>query len=190
MRVVFLFIISAIISGIITTDSYALTISDRLKKGEVIVEDYVEKGSKSGSVKMTFLVDTTPEKMWKLLVEYDKWTAFMPDLDKVIIKENKPDYAIVYVKAKAPLNIDISYILKRLYNKKNYEITWTLVEGRAKEITGSWKIYPVSASVCKVVYTNYLDLGFMVPPKLVAMLTKSKLPNVAYGIRNYLKNNK
>jgi ribosome-associated toxin RatA of RatAB toxin-antitoxin module len=170
--------------------SFALPMSEKLKKGEVIVEDYVEKGSKSGSVKMTFLVETSPERMWKLLVEYEKWTAFMPDLDKIIIKENKPDHAIVYVKAKAPLNIDISYIIKRLYNKKSYEITWTLVEGRAKEINGSWKIIPVNENLCKVVYTNYLDLGFMVPPQVVGMLTKSKLPNVAYGIRKYLKDNK
>lgn len=171
-------------------NSYALGLFERMKNGEVIVEDYVNNDAKNGSVKMTFIVNEAPEKIWDLLVEYDKWPSFMPDLDKVVIQENKPDHAIVYVKAKAPMGLDIHYVLKRIYNKKKYLITWTMIEGKAKDIQGSWQIFPLADKSCKVVYTNYVDLGFMVSPKIVSMLTKSKLPNLANGIRNYLKNSK
>ncbi len=172
---------------VFTLNSFAISENEKLKKGEIIVEDFVNEEAKNGSVKMTFLVEANVEKIWTLLVEYDKWPSFMPDLEKVVIRENKPEFAIVYVKAKAPLNIDISYVLKRIYNKKHYEITWTMVEGKAKEIEGSWRIFPLGKNLCKVIYTNYLDLGFIVPPKIVALLTKQKLPNVALGMRKYLK---
>lgn len=172
-----------------TNTAYSESLSQRLNKGEVIVEDVV-KDTKSGSVKMSFIIDSPSEKVWDLLVHYDKWTNFMPDLEKVIIKENKPNYAIVYVKAKAPLGLDLSYTLKRKYNKKENLITWTMLEGKAKEVEGSWQIFPIGNNRTRVVYTNYVDLGFMVSPKIVSMLTKSKLPNLANGLRNYLKNNK
>lgn len=169
--------------------AYSDALSQRLNKGEVIVEDNV-KSNKSGSVKMSFIANSPPEKVWDLLVHYDKWTSFMPDLDKITIKESKPDYAIVYVKAKAPLGLDISYTLKRLYNKKENLITWTMIEGKAKEVEGSWQIFPIGKNKTRVVYTNYVDLGFMVSPKVVSLLTRNKLPNLANGLRNYLKNNK
>lgn len=163
---------------------------ERLKNGDVIIEDAIGNEAKTGSVKMTFIIEASPEKIWNLFIEYDKWPSFMPDLDKVIIKEKKLNYAIVYVKAKAPLNLDISYVLKRVYNKKDYEITWTMIEGKAKEVEGSWHIFPLQENVCKVVYTNYVDLGFIVPPKIVSMLTKKKLPALADGIKEYLRKNK
>lgn len=173
-------------------NSFALaeTLDLKIKRGDVIIEDNIDKNAKSGSAKMTFLVHDTPERIWKLLVEYDRWVSFMPDLEKIVIKEKKEQYAIVYVKAKAPLGIDISYTLKRIYNKTYYKITWDMLEGKAKEIQGSWQILPLNKNYSKVVYTNYVDLGFMVPAKISNMLTKNKLPNLAKGIREYLKNNK
>ncbi len=169
--------------------SYADTISQRVNKGEIVIEDNV-KNTKSGSVKMTFLANSDPEKVWDLLVHYEKWTSFMPDLEKIIIKESNPNYAVVYVKAKAPLGLNISYTLKRIYNKKNYLINWTMLEGKAKEVEGSWQIIPLKNNQSKIIYTNYVDLGFMVSPKIVSMLTKNKLPNLANGIKNYLSSNK
>lgn len=162
----------------------------KIKKGEIIIEDNIDKNAKAGSAKMTFLVHDTPERIWKLLIEYDRWISFMPDLEKIVIKEKKEHYAIVYVKAKAPLGIDISYTLKRIYNKTDYKITWNMLEGKAKEIQGSWQILPINKNYSKLVYTNYVDLGFMVPAKISNMLTKNKLPNLAKGIREYLKTNK
>lgn len=169
---------------------YSLSISDRLKKGEVLIEDNVSKESKSGSVKMSFVVDAPTEKVWNLLINYDKWTAFMDDLEKIEIKESKETYAIVYVKAKAPLGMDIHYTLKRNYEKSNYKITWSMLEGKAKEVEGSWQIFPINSNSCKLVYTNYVDIGYMVPVKVVNLLTRNKLPNLANNIRKFLKNNK
>ncbi len=174
----------------VSNNSYAESLNNKLKKGEIIVEDTVDEKSKSGTAKMTFFVNDTPERIWKLLLEYDRWTSFMPDLEKIIIKEKKENYAVVYVKAKAPLGMDISYTLRRIYKKADYKITWTMVEGNAKEIEGSWQIFPIDSKKCKIIYTNYVDLGFMIPAKVTNMLTKNKLPNLAEGIRGYLKKNK
>ena len=182
------FFISLLIMNSFTFNTYAETISQRVNKGEIVIEDNV-KSSKSGSVKMSFTVDASPEKVWDLLVHYEKWTSFMPDLEKIIIKETKANYAIVYVKAKAPLGLDISYTLKRIYTKKDYLITWTMLEGKAKEVEGSWKIIPLNDNKSKVIYTNYVDLGYMVSPKIVSMITRNKLPNLANGIKNYLAKN-
>lgn len=175
--------------NVLSTSVSAETVNQRVNKGEIVIEDNV-KSSKSGSVKMTFLTEAKPEKVWDLLVHYDKWPSFMPDLEKVVIKESKANYAIVYVKAKAPLGLDVSYTLKRIYNKKDYLITWTMLEGKAKEVEGSWQIIPLADNKSKVIYTNFVDLGFMVSPKIVSMLTKNKLPNLANGLKNYLKTSK
>lgn len=190
MKKLFIFIL--IVFSIFYKNSMVLaeTLDLKIKRGDVIIEDNIDKNAKSGSAKMTFLVHDTPERIWKLLVEYDRWVSFMPDSEKIVIKEKKEHYAIVYVKAKAPLGIDISYTLKRIYNKPDYKITWDMIEGKAKEIQGSWQILPVNKKYSKVIYTNYVDLGFMVPAKISNMLTKNKLPNLAKGIREYLKNNK
>lgn len=173
----------------VANSSFASSFNEKLKKGEVIIEDNVSQEAKVGSVKMTFMVSAPVEKIWKLLIEYDKWPSFMQDLDKVVIRESKEHYAIVYVKAKAPLGMDISYVLRRVYDKEKYKITWTMLEGKAKDVQGSWQIFPVNNNLCRVVYTNYVDVGFMVPEKIVSMLTKRKLPDLANGIKNYLKNN-
>ncbi|MFN8671581.1 MAG: SRPBCC family protein [Candidatus Sericytochromatia bacterium] len=173
-----------------TNNTFADTVDSKIKRGEIVIEDYVDSNAKSGTAKMTFMINDTPERIWKLLIEYDRWTSFMQDLEKIVIKEKKDNYAIVYVKAKAPLGMDISYTLKRIYKKENYKITWTMLEGKAKEIEGSWQIVPIGNKKCKVIYTNYVDLGFMVPPKITNMLTKNKLPNLAEGIKGYLKKNR
>lgn len=188
MKKIFTYLFATIILFNISQTSFADTINQRIKNGEIVIEDNV-KSSKSGSVKMTFMADSSPEKVWDLLIHYDKWTSFMPDLDKVVIKASNENQAVVYVKAKAPMGLDISYTLKRIYNKKDYLITWTMLEGKAKEVEGSWQIFPISDNKTKIVYTNYVDLGFMVSPKIVSMLTKNKLPNLANGLKNYLKNN-
>lgn len=169
--------------------AYSLSITDKLKRGEVLIEDNVSKEAKSGSVKMSFIVNSSTEKVWKLLIDYDKWTAFMDDLEKIQIKESKENYAIVYVKAKAPLGLDIHYTLRRNYDKSKYKITWTMIEGKAKEVEGSWQIFPIDDNSCKLVYTNYVDIGYMVPAKVVNLLTRNKLPNLANNIRKFLKNN-
>ncbi|MBC7475619.1 MAG: hypothetical protein H7263_15135 [Candidatus Sericytochromatia bacterium] len=182
-------IILITLSVIFTNNSFAMGQFERMKNGEILVEDSINSKNKNGSVKMTFIINQSPEKIWDLLIKYDKWPNFMPDLEKVIIKENRPDHAVVYVKAKAPLGINISYTLKRIYNNKKYLITWTMIEGKAKSVDGSWQIFPLKNNMCKIIYTNYVDLGYMISPKIVSMLTKNKLPNLANGMREYLKNN-
>lgn len=156
---------------------------------DISIEELSDSAHRSGTVKMTFTVNSSPEDLWDLLVHYDKWPAFMPDLEKVEIRESNEKSAIVYVKAKAPLNLDISYVLKRLYYKKDYQITWKMLEGKAKEMEGSWQIIPLSENKCKAVYTNYIDFGFIIPQKIVFLLTRQKLPDLANSIKKYLQNN-
>jgi len=158
-------------------------------KEQILVEDLVNYKTQKGSVKMTFWVDAPLEKVWTLLVEYDRWTEFMPDLEKIEIREKNNNSAIVYVKAKTPMNLDIWYLIKRNYDKKNNKITWDFLEGKAKDVEGSWQIFQVNQNLCKLVYINYVDLGFGIPQNIVNLVTKNKLPNLANGIKRYLKNN-
>jgi len=159
------------------------------KSQDIIIEELSDTEHRSGTIKMTFTVNSSPDDLWDLLVHYDKWPSFMPDLEKVEIRESSEKSAVVYVKAKAPLNLDISYVLKRLYHKSDYQITWKMLEGKAKEMEGSWKIMPISESKCRVIYTNYVDFGFIVPQKIVFLLTRQKLPDLANSIKKYLQNN-
>lgn len=183
MKFLKILLLSAVISSSLICPSY----SSSEKNNEIVIEDNVNSDAKAGSVKMTFVVNEEPEKIWSLLIDYDKWPQFMDDVEKIIIRENKKDSAIVFVKAKAPLGMDIHYVLKRIYNKKDYEITWKMLEGTAKDVQGSWNIFPISSKRCRVVYTNYVDVGFNVPPKVVSLLLKKKLPVLAENIKNYLR---
>lgn len=151
----------------------------------IIVQDNLES-DKNGSVKMIFWVKNTPENIWKLLTNYNNWTKFMDEVDKVNIISQSDNQSVVHIKAKAPMNMNIFYVLKRTYNKDKYEIKWKMLEGTAKDVEGSWKIIKENDNVCKVIYTNYVDLGFSIPPKISSILIKNKLPNLANNIKKML----
>jgi len=188
LKKIVLFFLSFFIVSFPSMASIASSTQD-INKNEVIVEDVVDLNSQKGSVKMTFWVEAPLEKVWTLLVEYDRWIEFMPDLEKITIKEKNKNSAIVYIKAKTPMNLNIWYVIKRNYDKKNNKITWNFLEGKAKDVQGSWQIFPINKNLCKLVYVNYVDLGYGVPQNIVNLLTKNKLPNLANGIKKYLKNN-
>lgn len=151
----------------------------------VIIDDNLES-DKSGSVKMIFWVKNDPESIWKLLTNYNNWTKFMDEVDKVSLISHSNNQSVVHIKAKAPMNMNIYYVLKRTYDKEKFEIKWKMLEGTAKEVEGSWKIIKENNNVSKVIYTNYVDLGFSIPPKISSLLIKSKLPNLANNIKKML----
>jgi ribosome-associated toxin RatA of RatAB toxin-antitoxin module len=151
----------------------------------IIIDDNLES-DKSGSVRMVFWVKSNPNNVWNLLTNYDNWTKFMDDVDKVTIISRSENQSIIHVKAKTPINMNIYYVLKRTYDKNKYEIKWKMLEGSAKDVEGSWKIVKENNTLSKVIYTNYVDLGFSIPPKITSLLIKSKLPNLANNIKKML----
>ncbi len=151
-----------------------------LKSGKPVVKD-ISTSSKS-ETQLTFLVKAKPEKIWDVLVDYEKYPEFMP-IEKVQIRSKAKDTEVVFIQPEAPPLIDISYEIRRHYDKDDWKITFEKVSGKIKSINGSWKLESYDSHYTKVVYITNVDIGIPVPGFVKDYFSKGSLYRMAEAVK-------
>ncbi len=122
-------------------------------------------------------VDVSLEKFFEVLVDYEKYAEFLPEVKKVKVEGGqgaiKEVTYTVDIKAKV-----INYTLKHSAEKPN-KMTWTMVKGEMmKGNDGSWTLKPTATGGTEATYHIDLKLSSLVPGFIEKALAEQSLPSL------------
>src|SRR5690606_4410394 len=98
-------------------------------------------------------------------------------------------YSIVNIKLESPPLMDISYDMRRDYDKEMWLIEFRKIAGKIKHIEGSWQLELVDKDYTKVTYYNDIDIGLPVPGFILDSFKKNGLYKLADHIQKRVESN-
>jgi ribosome-associated toxin RatA of RatAB toxin-antitoxin module len=121
--------------------------------------------------------------VFRILRDVERHPEFMPEVKEVRIVSSGPGYHVVYFRAGEGLFAS-EHTLRRTYDDAERRISWSLVQGRPKDLSGSWHVErsPDGAGSL-VTYSAYIDAGTLVPSVLTRYFSKRTLPLMVDNLR-------
>ena len=127
------------------------------------------------------VVNVTPEQFFSVLVDYQKYPEFLPEVKKTAVEGTPPDALVHYtidIKAK---NISYTVQMKADPGKK---LTWNMTKGEMmKENKGAWTLKAVPGGT-EATYDIDLKLGALVPSFIEKALAETSLPAMLSNFKN------
>ena len=160
----------------------------QLKSGKPIVKETTDPNTKASEMQLIFLVKAKPEKVWDILMDCEKYPEFMP-VKEYKYKTRGSGFDIVHVQPEAPAMFNVSYDMKRTYNKADWKISFAKVAGKIKSINGWWKFEPLDSKYTKITYVSNVDIGMPVPGFVKDYFAKGSLMKVADGVKKRVESN-
>ena len=124
----------------------------------------------------SIVVDVPPEKLFDVIVDYDRYPEFLPE-----VKEARS-------KARNGNAVDVDYvadIVKRIHytlhhvEERPRAVRWTFVKGELmRDNHGSWTLEPTLEGKTRATYTIEVGVGPLVPRSIVNMLVDQSLPKL------------
>ena len=184
-----IFLTSLISLMAINTVSFAAdSESTMLKAGKPIIKEVIDPNTKASETQLVFMIKAKPEKVWDVLMDCEKYPEFMP-VKTYKYKTRGGSYDIVHVEPEAPAMFNVSYDMKRTYNKADWKISFVKVAGKIKSANGWWKFEPIDSKYTKVTYVNNVDIGVPVPGFVRDYFAKGSLNKLAEGVKKRVESN-
>jgi ribosome-associated toxin RatA of RatAB toxin-antitoxin module len=123
-------------------------------------------------------VNVPPEKLFDVIIDYEKYPEFLPEVKKVKVDAGqgaiKEVTYTVDIKAKV-----ITYTLKHTAEKPT-KCSWTMIKGEMmKGNDGSWTLKPgAQPNTTDATYTIDLKLSALVPGFIEKVLAEQNLPGL------------
>ncbi len=148
-------------------------------------------------IKAKMLVDATPGRVWSVLSDVEKHTAFMPHLLESRIVDREEDGAVfLYQRISPPMVDDRDYTV-RVENvvdaeHATYKQTWTAANHRGPaasdavrltRIDGSWVIEPAALGGTWVTYWVHTSPGGSIPRWIVNAANKKGIPELMFAVK-------
>jgi coenzyme Q-binding protein COQ10 len=127
------------------------------------------------SAQKTIDIKASPADCYKVIMDFANYPKFVSDLKTVKILEKKGEtqkveFTISIIK-------EINYTLE-LTGEPGKGMSWKLVKGFFKKNNGSWKLEDIGKGVTRATYSVDVDLGPLVPGKILSMLTEKNFPKM------------
>lgn len=129
-----------------------------MEKGELsLVESY--RSGRLRQVTVVSLIKATPDKVWRVLTDYEHYVDFMPNLDEIeIVKRQGADVVIEYELEVPGPNMDYT-LIHRHAPKTRIDITLADDEGDIQTGAWRWELIPhQNGSQTILVYSLYTDV--------------------------------
>jgi len=160
-----------------------------LKNGEIIVK-YREKleGTDLRIVEATGVIDAPPDRVWKVIGDYENYKDFMPQVCESEVRKKEGNATWQYQKLHVPWPFpgDGTWYLIRLeHHPEKYFVQWEMEDGNIKINHGSWKLEPFGEKGDKTlaIYSLVVDPGYKLPAFVVDFATKTTVPNIIEAVR-------
>jgi ribosome-associated toxin RatA of RatAB toxin-antitoxin module len=114
------------------------------------------------------------ENAWKIISDYSRYAAIMDNVDKVEITERSGDEGISRWQVtieEAPLY----WVEKDLFNSRDFEITFTSIEGDFDNINGRWRIRDNTDDGIAIDFEIQYNLGIPVIEEVLGHILKEKM---------------
>ena len=124
----------------------------------------------------SIVIDVPPEKLFDVIVDYDRYPEFLPEVKEAHSKDRKGnavdvDYVADVVKR-------IRYTLHHVEERPR-AVRWTFVKGELmRDNHGSWTLEPTPDGKTRATYTIEVGVGPLVPRSIVNMLVDQSLPKL------------
>jgi coenzyme Q-binding protein COQ10 len=158
---------------------------NRVKKGEIILRSSTASDTSSGAGYAVGLVNATPEKIWKTILDYDKYALFMPRVThckRTLRQGNRIDSDFVLDMGIANVRYSIIHTLRSSKNRLTWVLDKTKEADYVTKTTGYWQLEEISPGVTLVEYNVEIDIDIPfiggLLGGLVKKLTNDDLPNV------------
>jgi ribosome-associated toxin RatA of RatAB toxin-antitoxin module len=157
----------------------------RLAQGEVIV--HVDRASRrdKARVRAAIFIDSPAQQIWNIMVDCDRAPEFVPGLRGCKVLEQNEDSDIIEHRVKFSWFLPtVTYIFRAHYRDFS-RIDFTRVGGDLRELEGNWILeQPDDGQGTIVVYSVYVDAGFLVPQWLIRRILRGNLPDLLLALRN------
>ena len=155
---------------------------ETLKSGQAHVTDETKPGGMTW-VKAIFWLAEGPDAVFRILRDVERHPEFMPDVKEVRVVESGPGYHVAYFRAGEGLFAS-EHTLKRTYDDTERRISWSLVQGRPRDLQGSWHVQRSPDGAGSVVtYSAYIDAGALVPDVVTKQAAKRTIPAMIANLR-------
>jgi ribosome-associated toxin RatA of RatAB toxin-antitoxin module len=159
----------------------------RLQDGDVLIENLTNEVGVHG-LRAAFLVKARPEAVWDLLTDYERLREVLANVEELRVLEKSPQGARVRYRVRFAL-MDFQYTLDRSYEQPGRRLTYRLVEGDFKSLSGEWALRKGPDDEHQlVVCESFLDAGFLVPTAWVRGRAADDLRETALRMRQRLEN--
>ena len=121
-------------------------------------------------------INRNPQECYEVITDYEKYPEFLDEVKEVQVLESSENkwtvkYTIHLIKK-------VDYILRH-EGDRGKELGWSLVEGFFKSNTGAWVLEELEeGKKTKTTYNIDVELGRLVPSKIVTSLTEKQLPKM------------
>ena len=129
-------------------------------------------------------VNVTPEKLFDIIADYEKYPEFLPEVKKVKVEAGQGSIKevtyTVDIKAKV-----INYTLKHTAERPN-KLAWTMIKGEMmKGNDGTWILKAgAQPDTTEATYTIDLRLSALVPGFIEKALAEQSLPALLTNFKN------
>ncbi len=159
----------------------------------------VKDGSSVREVKAIGSIDAAPERVFKVIGDYDHYTEFMPYMreSKVVAREGKTVYVYGYIAPPVVSNRDYTLKMTDETAADVYKVSWVPAneKGPAPRSgtvrlainTGSWTFEPDENGKTTATYYLYTDPAGAIPTWMVNKANRDSLPDVLRAIRKRVK---
>ena len=153
----------------------------------ILVEDVTNDQGVHG-LRATFQLQASRDAIWALLTDYDRFKETFKGIRRIeIIDENDLGARVRYTINAWILTFE--YTLQRDYVRPQELITWRRIGGDFRVISGAWMILPgPREDLHEIVYESYVDVGFLIPTKLVRNRAAQELEKTIARMRERLAN--
>ena len=158
----------------------------RLAKGEVIVQVDPLPGNGNERVEAAILIDAAAEPIWKLINDCRQTPQFIPGLKSCrVLQQDGTGDLIEHRMQISRLLPEVKYVFRAEY-QQNKRIDFKRMSGDLKEFEGSWVLKSLQGGKPRtlVVYSVFLDAGFLLPQWAMQLLLRQDLPGVLLSLRN------
>ncbi|RPH71241.1 MAG: SRPBCC family protein [Myxococcaceae bacterium] len=124
----------------------------------------------------SIVIDTPPERLFDVIVDYDRYAEFLPEVKEARSRNRKGnevdvDYGIDVVKR-------IHYTLHHVEERPR-SVRWTFVKGELmRDNHGDWTLEATPDGKTRATYTIEVGVGPLVPRSIVNMLVDQSLPKL------------
>jgi ribosome-associated toxin RatA of RatAB toxin-antitoxin module len=161
----------------------------RLQDGDVLIENVTNGGGVHG-LRAAFLVKAPPEAVWNLLTDYERLREVLANVEELRVLEKNPQGARVHFRVRFAL-MDFQYTLERNYEQPGRRLTYRLVEGDFRSLSGEWALRKGPDDEHQlVVCESFVDVGFLVPAAWVRSRAADDLRETARRMRQRLEQSK
>ena len=157
-----------------------------LLAGDVRLEE-VQSADGLPGLRASFAVRAEPERIWAALVDYERFTAIFPDVERLQVLEQDERGARVEFWVHAVVT-RFHYVLDRRYERPGRRLSWTRSSGDLDRIEGSWEIRESpEPGVQLLVYESYVKAGGLLPSSWIRWGAMRKARQMALRLRAWVE---